>query len=187
MDYFKPAGAQARWRYLYDLLRLTDDNEILTYRHMAEVLGLHWEQDRGAIRVALCRAAEEHEKVDKRAIAVVPNRGYRIVAAKEHLDLAKRHQTRSTKALQRGQSKIVNVDMSKVQDPEVRKGFEVMAQIFAYQMDFSRRADEKLKKHGELIDSLVETTNRSEAERSQIAERVARLEKQLGLGSAGKV
>jgi len=138
-------------------LKLTNDDGVLTYKEMGEALGLDPVEDRGAIVSAVRRAAKEHEEVDKRAITVVPNRGYRIAAPREHLDLARRQQKRSSKALVRGQSKVVNVDMSKL-DPEARRAFEVVAQGFAQLMDFNRRFERRQQEHTEVIQSLVETS-----------------------------
>jgi hypothetical protein len=180
MGNFDPAGAKARWKTIYELLKLTNDNGILTYREMGEALGLDPETDRGAIVQAVRRAAKEHEEVDKRAITAVPNKGYRIAAPKEHLDLARRQQKRSSKALVRGQSKVVNVNMSKL-DPEARRAFEVVAQGFAQLMDFNRRFERRQQEHTEVIASLVETTQRSDAERDELKERLARVEEKLQL------
>ena len=90
MEHFKPAGEQARWKYLYDLLKVTDEDQVLTYDEMAAALNLDPLEDRMSIRAALYRAAKELEEVDRRAVAVVPNRGYRVVRPKEHVELARR-------------------------------------------------------------------------------------------------
>lgn len=179
MGNFEPAGERARWKYLYELLCCTNDGDVVTYQEMADALEMDPEADRQAIRGAWYRAAKEHEEVDKRAVEVVPNRGYRIVAPKEHLELARKQQKRSSRALVKGQSKVVNVDLSKV-DGQTRRAFEVVAQMMAAQMDFSRRAEKKLADHEELIGTLVEAKERTDAERDEIKERLERLEAKLG-------
>lgn len=179
MSNFEPAGEKARWKYLYELLRNTNDGGIITYKEMADALGMDPEADRQSIRAAWYRAAKEHEEVDKRAVEVVPNKGYRIVAPKEHLELARKQQKRSGRALVKGQSKVVNVNLSNV-DSETRRAFEVVAQMMAQQMDFSRRAEKKLTDHEQLLGTLVEAKERTDAERDEIRERLERLEARLG-------
>lgn len=178
MEHFKPAGERARWKYLYELLLATEDDGILTYQEMADALGLDVEADRQLLRVAFYRAAKEHEEVDKRAVKVIPNKGYRIVAPKEHLDLARKQHTRSSRALAKGQSKVVNVNMADM-DPETRKAFEIMALGFAQQLDFNRRAERRLFQQEKITQELVQTSERSEEERREIRERVARLERRM--------
>lgn len=178
MGNFRPAGDKARWKYLYELLLKTKDDGILTYQEMAAALDLDAEADLASIRVALYRAAKEHEEVDKRALEVVPNKGYRVVAPKEHLELARKQHTRSSRALAKGQSKVVNVNMANM-DPETRRAFEVVAQGFAAQMDFNRRAEERLFNQERITQELVQATERTDAEREEIKERLARLEAKM--------
>lgn len=175
MNNFTPIGERARWLDLLDLLRAAKTNDVVTYEVMGEVLDLDPEKDRAAIRSALYRAAKEHEAVDKRAIVAVPNEGYRIVEPGEHLGLARRHQKRSSRALVRGHSKAVNVDLSKV-EPETRKALDMVASVIALQMDFNRRAESKLAAHDRAIKSLVEATERTDAERDEFRARLERLE-----------
>jgi hypothetical protein len=175
---FDPAGAQARWKILYELLKQASHGDFLSYAYMGEALGLDPDRDRGAIVGALRRAAKELEEKDKRAIKVVPNKGYRVVAPKEHLALAQWQQKRVSKALVRGHSKVVNVDLSKL-DPEARAAFDLMAQGFARQMDFNRRAIRRLAEHGESIARLEQNGQRSEVETQEIRRRLEWLEAQM--------
>lgn len=174
-NFFKPAGERARWLDIYDLLRPAATNQIVTFDEMGEVLGLDPDKDRPSIRGALYRAAKELETVDKRAVAPVPNQGYRVVEPQEHLGLARRHQKRSSRSLTRGHSKAVNVDLSKI-DPETRKALDVVANVIAIQQDFARRAEAKLTSHDKAIRSLVEARERSDQEREDFRLRLERLE-----------
>ena len=172
---FQPVGERARWRELYDLLKETETDGLVTYEQMAEALDLDPEKNKATIRAALYRAAKEHEEQDKRAVTAVPNVGYRVVQPQEHLGLARRHQKRSTRSLARGHSKVVNVDLSKV-EPEARKAFELVASVLALQSDFNRRAEAKLTAHDRAIRELVESTERTDAERDEIRARLEKLE-----------
>lgn len=175
MSPFEPAGETARWRILYGLLAKTAVDGVLTYEAMAEALELDPETDRHTIQVAMRRAGSELESVEKHAVEAVQNVGYRVVEPEEHLRLAKSQQRRSTKALQRGQSKVVNVDLSNV-DPEVRQAFQVVASAFAMQMEFNRRTDVRQKKLEESLETVRETSTRTEEEVAELRERLERLE-----------
>jgi len=176
MSPFEPAGETARWRILYAALQERSVDDVITYETMAELLELDPADDKHTIQVAMRRAAIELEKVDKHAVEAVVNVGYRIVEPEEHLRLAKGQQRRSSRALARGQSKVVNVDLSNV-DPEVRQAFQVVASAFAMQMEFNRRTDIRQKKLEESLDAVRETSTRTEEEVAELRERLDRLER----------
>jgi hypothetical protein len=176
MSPFEPAGETARWRILYAALQERSVDDVITYETMAELLELDPADDKHTIQVAMRRAAIELEKVDKHAVEAVVNVGYRIVEPEEHLRLAKGQQRRSSRALARGQSKVVNVDLSNV-EPEVRQAFQVVASAFAMQMEFNRRTDIRQKKLEESLDAVRETSTRTEEEVAELRERLDRLER----------
>lgn len=176
MSPFEPTGETARWRLLYALLAETEVDGVVTYDAMANVLELDPVDDRHTMQVAMRRAAIELEKVDKHAVEAVTNVGYRVVEPEEHLRLAKGQQRRSSRALARGQSKVVNVDLSNV-DPDVRQAFQVVASAFAMQMEFNRRTDIRQKKLEESLDAVRETSTRTEDEVAELKARLDRLER----------
>ena len=114
----------------------------------------------------------------------MPNEGYRVVKAGEHLDLAKRHGRKAGKSLRRGHSKAVNVDLSEVEDPEVRRALELTAQAFSLQMDFNRRfavRQEQLEATvREITDTQAADRQRSADEVAKLQERIERLERERG-------
>lgn len=175
MSPFQPRGSIARWRLIYDLLTAKNIDDSITYDEMAAMLKLHPVEDRHAIQMAVRRAAKEYEETDLRALEPIPNEGYRIVEPEEHLRLAQGQQKRSNKALQRGHSKIVHVDMNGLA-PDVRKAFEVVAQAFAMQMDFNRRTDIRQRRLEEAIQSVSQRSERSEEEIQELRKRLERLE-----------
>lgn len=176
MTPFDPIGDRARWRILYeDVLTLRDHGDVVTYETLGKALDLDPTDERHVIQMAVRRAAREYEEVDKRALDAVPNVGYRVVNAVEHMGLARRQQRRSHRALKAGKSKVVNVDMQGL-DSETRKAFEVVARAFALQMDFNRRMDVRQKRLEDVTQSVTERQERSEAEIAQLRERLARLE-----------
>lgn len=179
MSPFEPAGETARWRILYNLLAQVEVDSIVSYETMAEALDLDPRRDRHTMQVAIRRAAIELEKVDKHAVEAVKNVGYRVVEPEEHLRLAKYQQRRSSRALVRGHSKVVNVDLSNV-DPEVRQAFEVVAAAFAMQMDFNRRTDIRQKRLEQALDAVHKKSTRTDEEIAELRARLKRLEEQTG-------
>lgn len=177
MSPFGPKGETARWRLLYQLLAQTEVGDILRYEAMADKLELDPEADRHTIQVAMRRAARELLLVDKHAVEAVKNIGYRVVEPEEHLRLAKSQQRKSTQALVRGNSQVVNVDLSGV-DPEVRNAFQVVASAFAMQMEFNRRTDIRQKKLEDALDSVREQSTKTDEEVSELRKRLERLEQE---------
>lgn len=175
MTRFQPAGPTVRWRILYDLLKTCPAGDVLTYEHMAEALDLHPNHDRHAIRTALRRAAREYETEDKHALVAVPGTGYRVVHADEHVQLARVQQKRSNRALARGHSKVINVDLNGL-TPEIRQLTEATVRAFAMQMDFNRRLDVRQKRLETVVHATAERTNRNEQEIAELKQRLARLE-----------
>lgn len=176
MSPFEPAGETARWRILYDLLSGRTVGDVLNYEVMAEALDLDPIEDRHTIQLAMRRASKELELENKHAVEAVQNVGYRIVEPEEHLRLARGQQRRSSRALARGHSKVVNVDLSNV-DPEVRNAFQVVASAFAMQMEFNRRTDVRQKKLEGALDAVREKSTRTDEEVAELRARLDRLER----------
>jgi hypothetical protein len=171
---FEPAGDIPRWRIIYGLLKPLKSGAVLEYRDMAEALGIE-ESARHIMQSAIRRAAREFERVDRQSLEAVPNTGYRVVEPREHMDLGKIHQLKSNRALARGHSVTVNVDLSGL-DPEARKAFGVVAQAFAAQMDFNRRMDIRQKNLESALTSIAVKTERTDDEVAELRKRLERLE-----------
>lgn len=176
MTAFKPVGDTARWRVLYDLLRSAGIGGILTYDAMAEALALNSESDRHVIQMAMRRAARELETVDKHAVTSIRNVGYRVVRPDEHVILARGQQRRSTRALARGHSKVVNVDLNGL-SPEVRQLTEATMRAFSMQLEFNRRTDVRQRRLEESIATMGKRADRTQEELDAIQARLARLER----------
>lgn len=176
MSPFEPVGEVARWRILYRLFTERNVGDVITYETMAEALELDPDKDRHTIQVAMRRAAKELEYENKHAVEAVTNTGYRIVEPEEHLRLARGQQRRSSRALVRGHSKVVNVDLSSV-DPEIRNAFQVVASAFAMQMEFNRRTDIRQKRLEDAIEAVHEKSSRTDDEVAELRERLERLER----------
>lgn len=175
MNPFQPLGETARWRILYDLLKGCDVGDVLTYERMADNLGLNPEADRIKIRAALRRAAREFETENKHALVAVSGLGYRVVMPNEHVQLARVQQDRSNRALKRGHSKVVNVDLNGL-SPEIRQLTEATMRALSMQMDFNRRLDVRQKRLESVVLATADRTERNEEEIATLKARLARLE-----------
>lgn len=160
---FAPKGDQARWRTVYDRLKTAAVGDVVTYEELGDALGLHPDNDRHPIQMAIRRAAKQYQDVDNRALDAVPNKGYRVVEASEHIVLAKRHQARSSRALERGHRVATHVDLSQV-DEQTRRALETIGAAFSVQMDFNRRMDVRQRRLEQVVAAQSARTDRTEAE-----------------------
>ena len=159
---------------------------VITYEQLADAIDLDPVDDRAVIRKEVHRAARHHEEQDKRAIEAVAGEGYRPVDPSGSLVLARKQQKKSGRALQRGHSKSVNVDLNGV-DPQVRAALETIGKAFVLQMDFNRRFEGKQARMEQAIRDITETQAqasekqaRTEREVTELRERLARLEGATG-------
>ena len=178
MTAFKPKGERARWKELYELLKAAGVGGTVTFAAMGEVLGLDPDSERVKIVGAFQRAAKELETVDKHAVVAVPNVGYQVAQPQQHLVLARKHQRRSARSLDRGLSKAVNVDLSKM-DSNTRNAFDAVARVIGAQMDFNRRAEQRIDEHDKLLATLSERGERTESETEQVRRRLEELERRF--------
>lgn len=169
-----PLGHQARWRILYGMLQGVQVGDVVTYDDMAAELGLDPVLERMKVQMAMRRAAEQFERVDKRCLDVIPNHGYRVVTAAEHVGLASRHQRKAGKSLERGHSKAVNVDLSNV-DAQTRQALETLARGFALQMDVNTRVEARQERMQKALDSVATQQERAEDDIAELRERLDRL------------
>jgi len=178
MSPFKPIGDEPRWRILYRLLVKAPVGSVVTYQQMADALDLDPVRHRPTIASAMRRAAEEHEEVDRRAIEVVRDEGYRIVDVDGHLRLAHVHGRRAGAQLEMAYSKVTNVDLSDV-DPEIRKGFEVVAQGFLQQMEINRRLSARQRRTERALDAVAQRSERTDEELAELQARLSALESRV--------
>jgi hypothetical protein len=172
---FVPAGEQARWHYLYDLLVKADTGGVVTYEAMAEALGLDPVADRHKIQMAMRRAAKEHLEQDRRSVEPVPNSGYRIVETERKLDLARRYQGKAQKAVRRGRDQVEYADLSLVDDA-TRAVFEAMAWKFVQQDEVIHRLDVRQKRHERQLKAAVSAQQQTTDQITELQERLAKLE-----------
>lgn len=176
MNPFEPIGDRPRWAVIHDILASSATGSVVTYEVMADALGLHAERDKHAIQMAMRRAARHYAQTHNRAVEAVPNKGYRIVEAAEHLRLARNQQRRATKAVARGHEVATHVDLNDL-EPETRKAMLLVAQAFATQREFMRRMDVRQKRLEKAVEAMSEKHDRTSDEVSELRARLERLER----------
>lgn len=172
---FEPKGDQARWRTLYAMLQDREVGDVITYTVMAEALELDPVADRTTIQLAMRRAAKEYLEVEKRSVKAVSGTGYEVITPQGKLGLARLHQKKAGRSLQRGQSQVVNVDFQGM-DPEVRKAFEVMAGAFAAQLDYTRRLDVRQSNLEQAVQAVSDRSDATDAALAELQRRLDALE-----------
>lgn len=180
MDHFKPIGELARWRVLYNKLISKKTDEQITYLEAAEELGLDSELDKPTIRSAFHRAGTELERVNKRCIAPVRGVGYRVVQAREHQELAVRHQGKAQRATKRGLSKARNTNRNELNANE-RARLDQVELVLGRQAAFNKEVAKRLQHHDAALTALDqrvdERSERTDEELAAMKERLERLER----------
>lgn len=173
-EMFQPIGDRARWRICYDVLKQHDIGDIIRYETVQRALddGAGIEEVQQSVR----RASLEFLEADHRALDNVPGEGYRVVHAEEHLELARRDQRRSHKALARGHSLVVHADMNLIDDPLIRQSFGRVAQAFQLQMEFNRRMDVRQEELEAAITLVHVQSEKTAEEVAELKARLARIE-----------
>ena len=178
MEPFETIGPVARWRVIYDLLTEVPVNGVLTYEKMGEALELDPARERTTIQASMTKASRRLEENNLHAVEPVINVGYRVVEVPEHLRLARGQQRKASRALARGRSKVVNVDLRGL-DPEVRRAFEAVAIVFSMQMDFNRRMDAGQKRLAAAVAATTVRADRSEEEIASIKQQLVEMEQRI--------
>jgi len=95
---FQPKGDVPEWRMVYEkLLADAQFGDVITYAMLDAALGRSFVENRSPLAKAKAKLAEWR----KRQIVVIPTVGYRVVEAREHLDVATDYQRRGQRQLQR--------------------------------------------------------------------------------------
>lgn len=176
--FFAPIGETSRRKVVLDVLRSHEENDVVTYGELSEALGVD-DSDRRIIQKAVHAASKELLSVDKRALEAVPNEGYRIVTAEEHIRLAQKIQRKSTKQLVRGQQVVTKVDYNQM-TPEARTLAELMARAFSAQIEFNSRLDVRQRRLADAVEAVSVRQDRSDSEVAALKSRLERLENVVG-------
>lgn len=92
---FQPHADKPEWRIVYDeLLATANYGDVITYAQLADVLG-HPVHERQRLRAPIARARRELGNLRSMWLVAVPNVGYRVILANEHVHVADDHKHRA--------------------------------------------------------------------------------------------
>jgi hypothetical protein len=152
---------------------------VMLYGELESLLGL----DRMGMQAVVNQAKSSLQKTHKRSVVAVRNVGYRVLAAAEHLDLAKVHQRKGRRQTRRSKSAVVNTDYNELSESE-RLRFDIAVDTIRALQAFERRADLRYASR-ERVESFIAhqsaKNERTESEVLDMQERLARLEAKLAV------
>ena len=124
---FVPKGDLPEWRLIYDLLLDgAEYNDLITYGDLDQALGRDFRSRRGPLyRARIELGAQRH-----RWLEAVPNRGYRVIEAREHLRVVHDHKQRARTQYRRMLTVSSATDLSRL-TPEELEAFDAQARINA--------------------------------------------------------
>jgi hypothetical protein len=172
---FQTKREKPQWEYAYDLFAIAERGQVVTYEELGEALQFNHVGNRSRIQQAVHQAVKRLEAGEKKTLEAIPNVGYRVVPANEHVRVAKKHQSRVVKATKRGLSTTLNVDFNEL--TEIEKALVLVAnRAFALQYEQIRRLDIRQRRLETKVDQVVED---HEGKLGDQEERIAKLEARL--------
>lgn len=155
-----------------DLFQRTD---MLTYVQAAEALGLDAEQDRKAIQDAMAGARRKLLAKNGRALRVVPDVGYRLVAPNEHVTLAREKKERGRRQINTGLEVLTGTDLTGL-SPEAKEAVLAERNSFSRIVDYIVASERRQRKTEAAVDEIKGQVARTAEETAEVKERLARLE-----------
>jgi hypothetical protein len=147
---FAPKGEKPEWLMVYeDLLDSADFGDVISYAQLEETLGRPFAANRGP----LYRARDQLGELRKRWLEAVPNVGYRVVDAGEHVRVAASHKLKGRRQYGRMLKVMQVTDLTKLGpdelatwDEQQKIGFALWG-VIAHESRI-RRIEEILRKEG---------------------------------------
>lgn len=167
---FETVGEIARWRIVYPHLRDADVDSLLSYENLSEILDV---TDRRVIQNTVRRAGRELLRENSRAVEAVPNQGYRVVTAVEHLRMSKKQVSRGRRAVGRGNELVTRVDMNAV-PAEMHKAFHHQQVVLGVLVEVTRRIDSRVRRHEAQLQAILPITTEAVHQIDNILDRLER-------------
>lgn len=151
---FKPQRPDGR--SLRDLviteLHLLPPETLVTYQQLGSALDLDPDRDLRKIAAAVNAAMKPLLKLHKRGLQNVSRVGYRILAAREHLVVASRHQNKAERAMSRALIFYEGTNLSELTETErkLHHGQHILAQAI---IASHRHLDKRITRIEELLGS----------------------------------
>lgn len=182
---FEPVGAEARWKVVYHLLERTSVGDVLSYDKLGEALEVDPLRGRPVIYPAVARAGALYLETHLRALVAVPNLGYRVVEPFEHLALARGHNKKAGRELERGYRVATQVDLTGV-DPQVVRSLELLALGLSQQSEINRRQARTNAKIAKAMEATAVKADRTADQVDEVLDRLAKLEARIERRNAAK-
>lgn len=149
--------------------------EQVTYPEAGAALGLDPWQDRKAITEAMRAAGRKILARTGRALIAVPNVGYRLAEANEHVTLYRERKQRGTTQIGRGVDILAGTDLTGL-SPEARDA--VLAEAVAGRriVDFIIATDRRQARTEEAVEAIKGTVNRTAEETARLRADLERLQ-----------
>lgn len=144
---FQTKGELPEWRMIYEkLLAQADFGAVITYDELDEVLGRSFDANRSPIQKARRMLAEWR----KRQLVCVPTIGYRVVEAREHLDVAADYQRRGHRQLQR-MTRVIESTPVEYLTPAERLLYDRQSIIAFTQVAFMIETNRRFERHEAIL------------------------------------
>ena len=113
---FEPKGDVPEWRLIYDkLMSRAEYGETITYEQLDDVLGRPFMKN----RTPIYRATKQLEMERNRHLVAVPNIGYRVIEAREHIAVATSRRARAGRQIRRGVEVLQATEISRLTPAEL--------------------------------------------------------------------
>jgi hypothetical protein len=169
---FETKGDRAQWRTVYDHVSTLKVGDVVTDETLVALLP---DAAPSSYVGAFHRAVKELEAVNKRTFDRVRGKGYRMVEAVEHANLAKRQHRRAKRRLAAAHSKAHSADRSRL-TPEERQRIDAIEMNLAQQQQLTKRLETRVER---LQQGLQEARREHKQDIASVSERVDRLAEQL--------
>jgi hypothetical protein len=149
----KRADGRSRRQVVLDLCKTKSPHDVVTYEELGQALDLDPVADRTIIQGTVQHANQSLLKEYQRGMQVIPNTGYQVLEAREHLDAAGKHQRKSTRAQGRAVHFLKNTKLEEMTPTErqLHQGQLMIAQMV---LTHHKQTAAHLKRHDQAIESL---------------------------------
>ncbi len=163
---FKPVGEKAQWKIVFDVFEQTTPGDTVSYRTLADALGMMVKGDLPRIQAAARKAGAELLRRRDRAVEAVTGEGYRVVPAAHQISMAGGQIERATNSLDKGRDLTTNIKMDELNEGD-RALVQVVALGFAQVATYARQIGRRLTDHEDRLTDIEQELARMREERNK--------------------
>ncbi len=169
---FEVKGDRPQWQVIYEFLSTMEIGQVVKDADLSALLP---EAPESSVKGAFVRAVREMEDEHKRTFDRVRLVGYKMVDAKDHERLARRHQRKGYRQIKTAVRKARSTDRTRLTHEE-RVRLDAIELNLARQMEMTRKLDAKVK--GE-----VQERKAADASLSERVDKLTELLAKHGIGT----